>query len=112
MFLGMQGNQFMAAGKRTQAQAIADILHLDNVAGAFHGYKPMNKESIIASQADYIVVISHDTAHSDDVVSRFAYTKAAKNKNIILMESSELLGFGPRLPAALKQLSEKIYPQL
>lgn len=109
VFLGMQGNQLMAAGKKTQADAVIDILGAANVAGNFHGYKPINKEAVLASDADAIIILSHLPSVSPQMIAEFSYTQAAKNNKVIVAPSNQLLGFGPRFPEALQKVSEALY---
>ena len=110
MFLGMQGNQFMAAGKHTQAQAMMDLLHAENVAGDFNGYKPLSKEAVLAANPDAIIIVSHAQSDTAKVIGQFAYTNAATNKRIIIADSGMLLGFGPRLPEAITTMTKVLYP--
>ena len=115
-FLGMQGNQFMAAGSETQADSLLGLLHADNAGKGFKGYKPLNKEAVLALNPDVIVVAStlpdaDKAAPKTDAYQQFSYTQAYKNKRIVSADSGLLLGFGPRLPEALLLLSPVLYPQ-
>ena len=109
IFLGMQANQFMVAGKGTKAQAVMDILHIDNAAEDIHGYKPFSREAVIAADADLIIIASHGGNNPQSLAKGFAFTKAAKNNRIAMLDSGLLLGFGPRLPKALQRVSELAY---
>ncbi|NRB38847.1 MAG: ABC transporter substrate-binding protein [Pseudomonadales bacterium] len=111
LFLGMQGNQLMAAGQHTQAQAMMDILHADNAASDFHGYKPMNKEAVLAANADAIIVVTHTNMPEDKIYAQFSYTKAATDKRLLIADSSLLLGFSPRIAQALTKMTSVVYPQ-
>ncbi|CAA0081867.1 Hemin-binding periplasmic protein HmuT [BD1-7 clade bacterium] len=109
VFLGMQGNQFMVAGQHTKAQALLDLLEIDNAAPSIHGYKPFSQESVLSADADIIIIASHAGQKPETLASRFAHTRAAKNNKVMVVDSALLLGFGPRLPQALMQVADVAY---
>ena len=109
VFLGMQGNQMMAAGENTQAQAVLDIIGAENAVTGFNGYRPLNKEAVLAAKADAIVLLSHTAEKDKSAAEAYAYTAAYKNRKVKVFESSKLLGFGPRMPYALEGLIELVY---
>lgn len=112
VFLSMQGNQLMAAGKRTQAQAVLEILKAENAAGEFNGYKPLNREAVLSTQADAIILLTKDSANEKtnaQIKKQFTYTQAASHNKIRVLDATQLLGFGPRFPNALKEAAELLY---
>lgn len=113
IFLSMQGNQLMAAGKNTQAQAVLDILKADNAVSQFNGYKPLNKEAVLSTNADAILLLTKNSIDQStanlDAKKQFIYSKAASNDKIRVFDTTRLLGFGPRFPGALKEVAELLY---
>lgn len=107
-FLGMQGNQLMAAGAQTQADALIKLAGLKNAAGNFHAYKPLSKEAVLKVNPDMIIIAQH--THLDNKAKEaFAYTQAYQDKKILLAKSEDLLGFGPRIAESLKLLVDVAY---
>lgn len=109
-FLGMQGNQLMAAGMHTQADALLKAAKLKNANGNNHGYKPLSKEAVLSINPDIIIVASNPGAPSEGVKEQFSYTQAFANKKVLVANTDDLLGFGPRFPQALKRVLEVAYP--
>lgn len=110
-FMGMQGNQLMAAGGGTQADAMINILHGTNLLAAQASYKPLAQEALLALDPDVIVVASDlRTADPEAVKAQFQRTRAYRNGRILLADMTMLLGFGPRLPEALKLMAGVMYP--
>lgn len=109
-FLGMQGNQLMAAGMHTQADALLKAAKLKNANGNNHGYKPLSKEAVLSINPDIIIIASNPGAPSKGLKEQFAYTKAFANKKVLVESTDNLLGFGPRFPKALKTVLEVAYP--
>ena len=109
-FLGMQGNQLMAAGMHTQADALLNIAKLKNANANSHGYKPLSKEAVLSINPDIIVIASNPSAATTGLKEQFAYSKAFANNKILVASTDELLGFGPRFPQALEKVLEVAYP--
>jgi len=108
-FLGMQGNQLMAAGKGTQADALLSIAGIENAGASFHAYKPLSTESVLQINPDIIVIAQH-TQTDESAKAVFNYTSAFKNNKILVENSANLLGFGPRLPSSLKMMVDLAHP--
>ncbi|WP_096087377.1 heme/hemin ABC transporter substrate-binding protein [Agaribacterium haliotis] len=107
MFLNMQGNQLMAAGQDTQAQALLDMLGWSNAAEGFRSYKPMSSEAMLAADADLIVVLQHGPT-SAELNKMLLMSRAAEQGRLLAIDSSALLGFGIRLPSALAEIRQKL----
>lgn len=108
-FLGMQGNQLMAAGSGTQAQALLDILKAENAMAASKGYKPLSKESIISINPEAVIVAIHAPMDHNKIKAQFQHTKAFVDNKIMIIDSARALGFGPRLVEALAAIVNVIY---
>ena len=116
LFLLAQGpSGALAAGHGTAADAMITLAHGTNVAAAFDGYKPLTAESAVALAPEVIIVAEHAVAMLgglDAMKARpeIAITPAAKNNRIVVMDAQMLLGFGPRLPEAVRQLAAALHP--
>lgn len=108
VFLGVQANQLMAAGRNTQAAAVLEILGWHNSADRFDGYKPLSPEALLAMPADVIIVLKHGPQEQPELPATFRMTSAARNHHLVFADSTELLGFGIRLPNALEHLDKAL----
>lgn len=101
--------RLQAAGEDTAAHAIIELAGGTNVLGSQTGYKPLSAEAAAALKPDVIVTTTMSVGGSGTVEAFLAQpglnaTPAAKQKRIVVMDDLLLLGFGPRLPEALRQL--------
>jgi iron complex transport system substrate-binding protein len=106
--------QIMVAGHSTSAHAIMSYLHLDNAFKTVQGYKPLTPESVIAGQADIILLTDQGLQAQGGIKGIFSLpgvmqTPAARYRQIYSREANHLLGFGPRLPSMLYSLAKEIH---
>lgn len=102
----------VAAGDKTDAASIIKLSGAENAVGGFEGYKPLSSEVAAASGADYILMMDHVVKSSGGKESilnlpQIKMTPAGQNGKLIAMDGLLLLGFGPRTPDALEQLSSQ-----
>ena len=84
-----------------------------NVMTGFVGYRPMTAEAMAAAAPDLILTTTQgiDTQGGlDKFWSRpeLALTPAFKTKALVHLDALELLGFGPRLPATVLAVHQRI----
>lgn len=99
-----------AAGDDTAAAAMLRLAGAVNVLTDQRGYKPFSAEAAAALRPDVIVATRMSVDASGSVEAFLAQpglaaTPAARNRRVIVMDDLLLLGFGPRLPEALRQLT-------
>ncbi|AOX99067.1 hemin ABC transporter substrate-binding protein [Jeongeupia sp. USM3] len=97
------------AGTDTSADAMLKLAGYRNVLAKQKGYKPLSLEGIAALKPDLIITSTASIAASgglDALLARpgIATTPAAQNRRVIVMDDLLLLGYGPRLPQALREL--------
>lgn len=97
------------AGTETAADAVLKLAGANNVLSGEKGYKAISGEGAAALRPDVIVTTTMSIAALGGLDAfaaqpGLAATPAARDKRIIVMDDLLLLGFGPRLPEALKQL--------
>ncbi len=106
--------QIMVAGHSTSAHAIMNYLHLDNAFKTLQGYKPLTPESVIAGQAN-IILLTDQGLHAQGGMKGvlrlpgLMQTPAGRYRQIYSREANHLLGFGPRLPSMLYSLAKEIH---
>ncbi len=97
------------AGRETAADAMIRLAGAINVLGGERGYKPISAEAAAALKPDVIVTTTMSVAASGGFEAFVAQpgivvTPAAKSRRVVVMDDLLLVGFGPRLPDALRQL--------
>ena len=101
------------SGGKTAAHAVIAYAGGINVMGGFDGYRPMTAEAM-ASAAPDVILSSTQSIDAHGGVDKFwqrpelALTPAFRKRALVTMEASKLLGFGPRLPAAVREIHEKL----
>lgn len=114
LFLYARGSDvLMVGGKGTEADYMIELAGGINAANKFHGFKPLSPEAAIEANPDVILVFESGMQSlngEEGVLSLpgIAETNAAKNKKVVAMDGHYLLGFGPRVAQAAKDLAEKI----
>jgi len=111
--LSIGDNGVLVGGEETAAGEIIRLAGGINAAQGFKGYKPMSREAILQAQPDVVVtMIRRASSHGNpkDILSRpeFKLTPAAGRGALVIMDGLLLLGFGPRTPQAVTELSKAI----
>ena len=105
------------SGEKTAAHSVIGYAGGVNALGGFHGYRPMTAEAM-ASAAPDIILTSTQSIEAHGGIDRFwerpelALTPAYKKRALITQDALLLLGFGPRLPAAIGELHGKFQAAL
>lgn len=106
----------MAAGGGTAADAMIALAGGDNVLSDMKGYKALSWEAVTDLQPDVVLsMVRAGSSHDVDAIlsqPAFAATPAGRNGALIKMDAQYLLGFGPRTPAAARDLAARLYPGL
>lgn len=114
--LSSAGGRIMAAGNGTEAAAIIEMAGGINAAQEISGYKPLTDEAVIASAPDVVLTMARGdhAGKADEIFAlpAFQSTPAAAEKALISMDGLYLIGFGPRTPAAGRELAHKLYPDV
>ncbi len=107
----------LVAGGKTAADAMITLAGGSNAAGAtFDGYKPLTPEGISALAPDYILVTDETLQARGGKealikMPEIAATTAAEKGCVAAMEALYLLGFGPRMAHALRDLAATLHPE-
>ncbi|MGE0154574.1 MAG: hemin ABC transporter substrate-binding protein [Reyranellaceae bacterium] len=107
--------QPMAGGADTSADAMIRLAGGANAA-AVKGWKPISSESAIDIAPDAVLMMSQTleaAGGADAVLALPALTgsPAAKNRRVIAMDGSYLLGLGPRVAHAGRDLAAALHPE-
>lgn len=113
--LSLAGGRIIAAGSKSSADEIITLAGGVNAVRDFEGYKQASAEAIIAAEPEAIVMMERQgDIEREDLFAQepFSRIPAAKTKKLIRMDGSYLLGFGPRTPAAARDLAKTLHPGL
>ncbi len=118
LYLRGQGTELIA-GTGTSADLVITAAGGIN-AGAdsgIQGYVPITPEALVAAQPDIILVMQMGLSSVGGVdgllkIPGVAQTPAGENKRIVAFEDLYLLGFGPRLGAAVHDVTLALHPEL
>ena len=103
----------MASGEGTAADALIRYAGGVNAVAGYKGYKTLADEALIAAAPDFVLLTREGlevVGGADKLWQRpgLALSPAAKHKRFAAPDALYLLGFGPRLPKAVRELAEKI----
>lgn len=112
--LSNAANQARIAGSATAADAMIVYAGAANALGEAQGYKMLSPEAAIAAAPDVILATTQGVEATGGLegllkLPGLAQTPAGQNKRVVVMETMELLGFGPRTPKALTTLAQALH---
>ncbi|MBU2037773.1 MAG: ABC transporter substrate-binding protein [Gammaproteobacteria bacterium] len=113
--LGAGNRGLMAAGSKTQADAMLALLNARNVM-AYNGYEPVSAEAVLQAGPEVVLIANTEAAadtsqaQSAALNTQLAMTPAFRQQRIHTLDTSLVLGFGPRIGSALEQLVALLYP--
>ncbi len=108
------GGTPMVAGDDTAADAMLGHAGAANVmAGRFRGYRPRALAAALAAAPDVIVTSDEALAAAGGRAAFLARPglsalPAARNGRLVSMDALRMLGFGPRLPEAVRELARAV----
>jgi len=103
------------AGDSTAADAIIELAGGVNAVAAFEGYRPLTAEGVLAAKPDVIVTPTSSAESLGGVEALLALpgvgmTPAGKARRVVTFDTLYLLGFGPRVGDAARDLAKAIAP--
>lgn len=104
----------MVAGDDTAADAVLRYAGASNVmSGRFHGYRPLTAESALAAAPDVIVTTDEAIVAAGGRAAFLARPglsalAAARAGRLVSFDALRMLGFGPRLPGAVRELAQRL----
>jgi iron complex transport system substrate-binding protein len=115
LFVYARGSNTLQVGGTDSAAA--ELIRLaggDPVPKSFSGYRPLSAEGMVSANPD-VILMTHRGARGlgkrDGVLKLpgVGGTNAGKHQQIVFMDDLLLLGFGPRLGKAVRELYEALY---
>lgn len=107
------GGAPLVAGTETAADSIIKLSGGQNVVSQYAGYKPLTPEAAVMMNPDIILITQQGLEQMGGKQALLkspglSLTHAAKQQNIIAMDSLFMLGFGPRAIEAAMALNKAI----
>jgi iron complex transport system substrate-binding protein len=117
MVLLPPGAPLLVSGTGTEADTMIGLAGGVNAVTDFPGYVPLTPEAAVAAAPDIILTTTSSLDAAGGIDGLLASpgigdTPAGKAKAIVAIEDLELLGFGPRVGAAIMDLASQIHPEL
>jgi iron complex transport system substrate-binding protein len=109
------GTTLSLAGADTAAEAMIRYAGAANAIDGFKGYRPATVEAVVGARPD-VVLITREGLDAlggrEQLLSKpgFALTPAGLAKRVVALDALYLLGFGPRMPQAVRELATVIRP--
>ncbi|WP_078119684.1 heme/hemin ABC transporter substrate-binding protein [Thiosocius teredinicola] len=108
-----KGNH-LATGTDTTADAFIRLAGGVNALGGYSGYKPVNAEAMIEAAPEVLLTTADSLEQVGGVdgllaLPGVAATPAGRSRRIIALDGLYLLGFGPRTPQALAELTDRLH---
>ena len=114
--LSLQNGRAMVGGRETAGHSMIELAGASNTAAAIDGFKAVTDEALLEMNPDAIVIMARPGQVSlrDQILNHNGVrtTPAGLAGRIIEMDGLYLLGFGPRAPAAARDLMRALYPSL
>ncbi|MEF7615474.1 ABC transporter substrate-binding protein [Aquincola sp. MAHUQ-54] len=110
LFVLAHGGSPQVSGHGTAAHAMIELAGGANALQGFQGYRPMTAEAVVAA-APELVLTTRQAIEAAGGADRFweqpglPLTPAGRRRALYAPDALALLGFGPRLPAAVADLA-------
>ena len=113
LFILSHGPSPQVAGKGTAADALIRFAGGVNALTGFSGYRPMTAEAMASAAPDAILTTDEGIAALGGLEKfwqrpELALTPAYQRRAVVSLDAQLLLGFGPRLPAAVREVHHRL----
>ena len=118
LFIYARGSGTMSvAGSGTSAEAMIELAGAENALNGIDGFKPLTAEAVVNAEPDVLLLLDRgldSVGGVDGLLEQpgVAMTPAGENRRVVTMDDLLLLGFGPRLGTAVRELTEELHPEL
>jgi iron complex transport system substrate-binding protein len=108
------GGQVRVAGEGTAADAMLQLAGVRNALAGVQGYKPLTAEAALQAAPDVLLCTDQGLQVQGGAegllkAPGLMLTPAGRAGRVVSMEALLLLGFGPRLPQAVAELTSKLH---
>ena len=115
LFVLSHGPSAQVGGQGTAGDALIRFAGGVNALTGFTGYRPMTAEALASSAPDFILTTEQGIEALGGPQKfwqrpELALTPAYQRRALIALDALLLMGFGPRLPQAVRALHARLYP--
>jgi iron complex transport system substrate-binding protein len=106
--MARHGGNMAAGGTDTAAHAMIKEIGATNAAESFSGYKPLTPEFFASNMPEFIIISESVVGDDTQILANLpGMSDAADSKKpqIVRVDDSAFLGFGPRTPSAAKAVA-------
>lgn len=113
LFILSHSGSPMVSGRGTAADALIAMAGGVNAVGEFQGYRPLTAEAMAAAAPEVLINTTQGLEALGGEAAfwrrpELALTPAFARKALAVLEANQLLGFGPRLPDAVRELHARM----
>jgi iron complex transport system substrate-binding protein len=117
LFIYARGGTLSVGGRDTAADAMIRLAGGTNAVAELEGFKPLTAEAAVAAAPDVILMLRRGVEGAGGAAAVWAQpglaqTPAAARRRLVVMDDLLLLGFGPRLGEAVRELARQLHPEL
>ncbi len=114
LFILSHGPAPMVAGQDTAADSLIRYAGGMNPLSGFKGYRPMTAEAMASAAPDFVLTTDEGIEALGGVEKfwqrpELTLTPAYRKRALVSLDALLLLGFGPRLPQAVREVHRRIY---
>ena len=114
LFILSHGAAPQVAGLGTAGDALIRFAGGVNALTAFQGYRPMTAEAMASAAPDFILTTDLGIESAGGVDKfwqrpELALTPAYRRRALIVQDTLMMMGFGPRLPASVRDIHARLY---
>jgi iron complex transport system substrate-binding protein len=107
-------NNAMISGEGTAADAMIRLAGGVNAFASVNGYKPLTAEAVVAAAPEVILITKEGMTTIGGPAELFArpglaLTPAGTARRVVALDALYLIGFGPRLPQAVRELAARLH---
>jgi iron complex transport system substrate-binding protein len=105
------------AGRGTSAQMMIELSGGKNAIDQFEGFRPLTAEAALMADPDFLLMPDKGLDSLDGVEGLLrqpgiSHTRAGRERRVIAVDDSRLLGFGPRVASGVRELARRLHPDL
>lgn len=117
LFIYARAGTLAVAGRDTAADAMIRLAGGRNAVADVEGFKPMTSEAVVAAAPDVLLMLNRGVDSAGGAAAIWAQpglalTPAAAQRRLVVMDDLYLLGFGPRLGEAVRDLGRQLHPEI
>ncbi|MBX3026828.1 ABC transporter substrate-binding protein [bacterium] len=117
LFVYARAGSLAVAGRDTGPDAMIRLAGGRNAVAEIEGFKALTSEAVVAAAPDVLLMLSRGVDAAGGAAAIWtqpglAQTPAGQARRLVVMDDLYLLGFGPRLGDAVRDLGRHLHPEV